>query len=309
MATLGVVAGSIGIASATTHSIHKLIQTIDAIKSAPTEIANLKDELLATEQVLLSLEDANRSSQLELLPSNSRQTLQRTNILCKDACDKFKDKLEGWTKRSDDGVSMHWRDRIGFGILRQRSVKSLCEQLERYKSNVNSAVAITTMTSTLALRSTTNAIQKDFQAWENEISRQIVEIEQQNAVVQMDLDDPTEVSLSDDQEHTLLIDQLNYQRATLEASQELMKDLLAQASQVRRGQRITGVEISEDGKAFVGKSGFENSEGDFYQEIHDVKATTGGKGIVGAVKGLDINEFFKDSEYSPKDRRSERPLN
>jgi hypothetical protein len=145
MATLGVVAGSIGIASATTHSIHKLIQTIDAIKSAPTEIANLKDELLATEQVLSSLEDANRSSQLELLPSNSRQTLQRTNILCKDACDKFKDKLESWTKRSDDGVSMHWRDRIGFGILRQRSVKSLCEQLERYKSNVNSAVAITTM--------------------------------------------------------------------------------------------------------------------------------------------------------------------
>lgn len=161
----------------------------------------------------------------------------------------------------------------------------------------------------MALRSTTNAIQKDFQAWENEISRQIVEIEQQNAVVQMDLDDPTEVSLSDDQEHTLLIDQLNYQRATLEASQELMKDLLAQASQVRRGQRITGVEISEDGKAFVGKSGFENSEGDFYQEIHDVKATTGGKGIVGAVKGLDINEFFKDSEYSSKERRSERPLN
>ncbi|KAJ5236726.1 hypothetical protein N7489_006817 [Penicillium chrysogenum] len=309
MATLGVVAGSIGIASATTHSIHKLIQTIDAIKSAPTEIANLKDELLATEQVLLSLEDANRSSQLELLPSNSRQTLQRTNILCKDACDKFKDKLESWTKRSDDGVSMHWRDRIGFGILRQRFVKSLCEQLERYKSNVNSAVAITTMTSTLALRSTTNAIQKDFQARENEISRQIVEIEQQNTVVQMDLDDPTEVSLSDDQEHTLLIDQLNYQRATLEASQELMKDLLAQASQVRRGQRITGVEISEDGKAFVGKSGFENSEGDFYQEIHNVKATTGGKGIVGAVKGLDINEFFKDSEYSSKERRSERPLN
>ena len=135
---------------------------------------------------------------------------------------------------------------------------------------------------------------KDFQARENEISQQIVEIEQQNAVVKMDLDDSTEVSLSDDQEHTLLVDQLNYQRATLEASRELMKDLLAQASQVRRGQRITDVEMSDKGKALVGKIGFENNEGDFDQEIHKVKATTGGKGIVGVVKGLDINEFFKD---------------
>ena len=146
----------------------------------------------------------------------------------------------------------------------------------------------------MALRSTTNAMQKDFQARENEISQQIVEIEEQNAVVQMDLDDSTEVSLSDNQEHTLLVDQLNYQRATLEATQEIMKDLLAQASQARRGQRITDVEMSDKGKALVGKSGFENNEGDFYQEIHNVKATTGGKGIVGVVKGLDINEFFKD---------------
>ncbi|CDM29511.1 hypothetical protein CBS147339_4562 [Penicillium roqueforti] len=291
MATLGIVTGGIGIASATTHSIHKLIQTIDAIKSAPTEITNLKNELLATEQVLSGLEDANQSSQLELLPFNSRQTLQRTNILCKDACDKFKDKLESWTKRSDDGVSM--RDRFGFGILRQKSVKSLCEKLERCKSNVNMAVGFATIT-TLALRSTTNAMQNDFQARENEISQQIVEIEQQNAVVQMDLDDSTEVSLPNDQEHTLLVDQLNYQRATLEASQEFMKDLLTQASQVRRGQRITDVEMSGKGKALVGRVGFENDEGDLYQEIHNVKATTGGKGIVGVVKGLDINAFFKD---------------
>ena len=132
-------------ANAATNSIGKLEQTINAIESAPIEIADLKSGLLATEQVLRGLLDANRDSQLEILPFNPIEALRRTNILCKSACDRFKDEIESWTKRSDSGVSMGWRDRDGFDMLTRRSIKSLCEQLERCRSNVELAVAIATM--------------------------------------------------------------------------------------------------------------------------------------------------------------------
>ncbi|OQE34854.1 hypothetical protein PENCOP_c015G08673 [Penicillium coprophilum] len=293
MATLGAISGAVGITSAVAHSIHELIQIINAIKSAPTEIADLKDELIVTEKVLLVLDDAN-GTQLELLPSNLKDTLQRTNTLCKNACDKFRVELVSWTKYSDDSDGLHWRDRVRFGVIGRSSVKSLCEQLERCKSNLNSAVAVTTMISTIALYSTTDAMQRDLQAEEIDISQQIVHIEEQSAAVQIDLYDSAEESLLDNQEYTLLRDQLNYQRATLDASQGLMKDLLARARQTRTSQNITGVEISEKGKLLVGRIGSENREGELYQEIHNIKTTTSGKGIVGVVEGLDIKAFFKD---------------
>ncbi|KAJ5865082.1 uncharacterized protein N7529_006998 [Penicillium soppii] len=140
MASLDAVAGAVGIADTVARSIHHLIQIINAIKNAPIEIADLNDELMATEQVLLVLEKAN-----EHLPPTSRDMLQRTNTLCQNACDKFRVKLVSWTKNSDDGAALHWRDRVGYGVIGRSSVKSLREQLERSKQNVNLAVGIATL--------------------------------------------------------------------------------------------------------------------------------------------------------------------
>lgn len=148
--------------------------------------------------------------------------------------------------------------------------------------------------SNVAPGSTTDAMRRDFQVRETEIAQQIVSIKEQSAAVQRDQYDSAQASFSDSQERTLLLEQLKYQRATLDASQGLMEDLLRQAQQARSAQNITDVEMSENGKVLVGRIGFEDSEGEVYQRIHNVKATTGGKGIVGVAKGFDINAFFKD---------------
>jgi hypothetical protein len=137
-------------------------------------------------------------------------------------------------------------------------------------------------------------MRRDFQARENEITQQIVNIKEQSAAVQRDQYYSAQASLSDNQEHTLLLEQLKYQRESLDASQGLMEDLLRQARKARIAQNITNVEMSENGKVLVGRMGFEDSEGEVYQDIHNVKATTSGKGIVGVAKGFDINAFFKD---------------
>lgn len=146
----------------------------------------------------------------------------------------------------------------------------------------------------MTLCATITVTQKDVQALNDRIDQQIFEIKQQNTAVQMSPNNSIKSWRSDYQEYTPLVDQLNYQRATLEASRELMKNLLAQVSQFRQGQRVTGVEMSEGGEVYIGQSGSTNKKYHIKQEIHNVKATNGSKAMVGVFRGLNIDGFFKD---------------
>lgn len=100
--------------------------------------------------------------------------------------------------------------------------------------------------------------------------------------------------LDDHQGRAEVIEQLRDQQATLDDSRKLLEDLLAEAHQVRTGQRITKVDMSDGGRLLVGLINCDDDNSKIHQEIHDVKATNHGKGVVGIVKGLDVNAFLND---------------
>ncbi|KAL4745968.1 hypothetical protein BDW72DRAFT_198133 [Aspergillus terricola var. indicus] len=263
---------------------------INAIKNAPDVIADLKDELAAVEAVLLALNNAHES-QLESLASDAKTALQLAIANCQKACDKFRKKLALWTKHSDGKI--HWRDRVRVGLFAEGTVKALSEQLSCCKATINAAVSTATLISSATLSSTSNAIQKTLQDKENEIYQKMVKVNEQIMVAQKTLQEATEAQSIDDQ-NSDMIEQLQGQQDMLNDCRELLEKLFVETRQVRTGQRITKVEMSDGGRLLVGLINHDNDNGEIHQDIHDIRATNNGKGIVGVVKGFDVNAFLND---------------
>lgn len=138
-------------------------------------------------------------------------------------------------------------------------------------------------------------MQRDLRSKEIEISQEMIEIDEQNAIAGMALQKVTdEQPLDDHQGHAEVIEQLQDQRAALDDSRKLLENLLAEAHQVRTGQKITRVDMRDGGRLLVGLINCDDGNNDIRQEIHDVKATNHGRGVVGIVKGVDVNAFLND---------------
>jgi hypothetical protein len=83
------------------------------------------------------------------------------------------------------------------------------------------------------------------------------------------------------------------QRTSYLCTQDVLRTLLSDVHVQRTGQRIEGIEITDEGKLLVGHFGTHERKGQIQQDISNVKATKKGRGIVGVAEGLDINAFFK----------------
>ncbi|CAI7610128.1 unnamed protein product [Penicillium glandicola] len=201
-------------------------------------------------------------------------------------------KLERWTKHSDGKI--HWWDRVRVGLFAEATVEALSEQLNSCKSTMNAAVSTSALTSTTKVSSTAAAMEKVLQAKEVDLSQKMVEINEQNVVAGMILKKATEIQLSGDQDRSEFIEQLQDQRATLDDSRKLLEDLLKEAHQVRTGQKIINDNMSDGGKLPVGIINCEYANGEIHQEIHYVKATNHGRGVVGMIKDFDVNTFLND---------------
>lgn len=143
MDPLSVLASTLGIASAAVQSVNTLIHDINAIKDAPDLIADLRDELTAVKAVLMAINNAQEGSQLENLSPDSKKALQLAVTNCEKACDKFRLKLDRWTRHSDDKI--HWWDRVRIGLFAEGTIEALSDQLDRYKSTMNTAVSTATL--------------------------------------------------------------------------------------------------------------------------------------------------------------------
>lgn len=131
--------GSLGIAGAAVQSITALMHEINTIRDAPSVIAGLKDELVAVEAILLALDNAQKNCQLEHLTPDVRTGLQLAVTHCAETCTEFRNSIARWTKHS--GGKMRVWDRVRFGLYAERTVETLREQLNCYKSTINIAVS------------------------------------------------------------------------------------------------------------------------------------------------------------------------
>ncbi|KAJ5810114.1 uncharacterized protein N7503_002332 [Penicillium pulvis] len=284
--------GTLGIVGAAVQSISALIHEINAIRDAPVVIAGLRDELVAVEAILLVLDNPHKNSQLEHLTPDARTALQLTVTHCAKACTEFRNKIVRWTKHS--GEKLHAWDRVRVGLFAERTVETLCEQLNRYKSTMNIAVSTATLLATATSYPTVNAMQEDLYIKETEIAQEISKIDEQLAEARNTLQYVTQAQLlNDHQDGAEVIEQFQDQCAALDDSRKLLESLLAEARQVRAKQNITDVDMSDGGRLLVGLINFDNDNGDVRQEIHNVKATNHGKGVIGVAKGFDVNSFFQ----------------
>jgi hypothetical protein len=128
------------------------------------------------------------------------------------------------------------------------------------------------------------------EAKEMEIAQNMIELDEQDKLVGRALQNFTTHDCNGDSVE--VIEQLQEQRATLDDSRQLLEDLLAEAHQIRTGQVISKIDMSDGGRLLVGLINIDNSRGEIRQEIHDVKASNHGKGIVGIAKGVDVNTFL-----------------
>ncbi|KAJ5825762.1 hypothetical protein N7474_002900 [Penicillium riverlandense] len=294
MDAFSVAAGTLSIVQAAVQSINTLIHDINAIKDAPTVIKDLRSELAAVRAILTVLDDARKDSKLDALNPAVIAALQVAVASCETACDRFGAKLKRWTRHSEDRV--HWRDRVRVGLFAEATIEALRKQLGCCKSTVNMAVGTAALLTSAASNPITDTIKRGLRERELAIEQDIMEIDKQDEEREMVLQEVTRAQPTDNNNNdpSEVVEQLEDQRAALGASRKVLEDLRSETHQMRTGQRITKVEMSDGGKLLVGLINVDDGDGEIRQEIHDIKATTGGKGVVGRIKGFDVNAFFAD---------------
>ncbi|OJZ80252.1 hypothetical protein ASPFODRAFT_53584 [Aspergillus luchuensis CBS 106.47] len=292
MDPFSVAVGTLSIVDAALQSINTLTYAINAIKDLPGVIVDLKNELAAVNAILIALDDAQRDKKLEALTLEAKTALQLAITNCARACGNFSTKLKQWTKHSNEKI--HWWDRVRIGLFAEATIEALSKQLSCCKSTMSTAVSTAVLLTTATSTSINDTMQSGLREKEITISQKMIEIDEQNTETEKALQQANTAQYTDDSDPSGLIEQLQDQRIALDLSRKFLENLLSEAHHIRTGQKITKADMSDGGKLLVGLINYESSREEVRQEIHDVKATSRGKGVVGMVKGFDVNSFFKD---------------
>ena len=133
-------ASVIGILGVTLHAIHLLWDDVKGIKDAPEEIGRLKEELQEVISLLERLDKVTEQAEQDIISLEARDALRASLARCDVACEKFREKLRHWTKRSGDGP-MHWLDRAYTGTLGQKHLQLLFTRIEACKSTIIAATS------------------------------------------------------------------------------------------------------------------------------------------------------------------------
>ena len=88
-----------------------------------------------------------------------------------------------------------------------------------------------------------------------------------------------------------VLQEINEERAALEASRKVLKGLLSK-SQERTGITITNVRMSEGGMAATGLINTQGKYANANITIDNIEATKNGKVIAGIAEGVNLDNFF-----------------
>jgi Fungal N-terminal domain of STAND proteins len=140
---LSITAGVVGITSAALHSLKELLNSIDAIKKAPSVIANIKEDLKSVEAVLCSLDKALKAK--DLLPEALKPLIQDVQVECAvtnclRACNTFNTTLSHWMRHSSESKTFWW-DQVRAGYFGEAKVQTFTRQLAACKATVSIALS------------------------------------------------------------------------------------------------------------------------------------------------------------------------
>lgn len=120
--------------------------------------------------------------------------------------------------------------------------------------------------------------------------KQMMDVE--NRLQEVSIADPTQEGDEAAEEKAKVFQQINEERAALNASRKVLEGLLSK-TQERTGISITNVRMSRGGQVL---SGLINTQGKYTNSnvtIDNIEATSGGKGVAGIVEGVNLDNFFK----------------
>jgi hypothetical protein len=134
------VAGLVGLALQGTR---RLIDDVNNVRDTPKSLEDLQTDLTSIGASLKSLEAADES-QLRLLGEHVYDQSAMAIEKCASACDRFRDDLQCWTKRSRNG-KLSWRDKINIGFFKEQRIAAMAKQLQSCKLTLNSVVGTATL--------------------------------------------------------------------------------------------------------------------------------------------------------------------
>lgn len=286
-----------GIAGLAVQSVKGLIQDIEAIKDVPELIRQLKQDLLAVRDVLQALEPVTEGSSLEHLSPEAKRALATNLNYCKEACNRFQTKLKRWTRHSTED-KIHWWDRVRVGLFAERDIETLRKQLEQCITTTNTAISTTNLLVNVRSIKMTEEIKNTLLNREVELTQAMTSTDQGitevvTRIEQMHFSNPSADSVLQVDDIGEDIEDLEAQRASLQSARVVEENLFSEIHFVRTGQKIRDVDMSDGGQLLVGLFNTQGQSGQIQQDFSNLKASKGGKGIVGVAEGLDINAFFK----------------
>jgi len=129
------------------------------------------------------------------------------------------------------------------------------------------------------------------------IDAAIIETEEQTAEVDMRLQ---KLALAQSKEsgeqannvQIEIVDELEEEIGGLRSSRKVFEELLSETHQLRTGQRLDNIDMSDGGQLLVGLINPQGADTQIAQNISNVSVSREGRGIVGVTNNVDVTSLF-----------------
>ncbi|EYB22904.1 hypothetical protein FG05_11212 [Fusarium graminearum] len=284
-----IAASIIGIIAATLEGIGLLSNTIKNIRYAPESVRNIQRELDQLKPLLARLEFAIREDSTELILGPEIKLALES---CNQACTEFSISLTHWTRHSS-GNRSSLRDNAKIGVLRQRRIRLLNDQL----SQGIKILSVTLNTATYLKMSRQEGMTKELGDQmllhlEGRIAKGFDEarddlkaaIKYEKGVV--DLDD------NENEDKRALLNEIIRQKGMIEAFQRTSEEALKATVSERTKQNIRDVKTTGNSIALAGLINTDREETNVEQNISQIHTDGHSISVAGVAKNLDINSMF-----------------
>ncbi|KAE8354419.1 hypothetical protein BDV28DRAFT_147150 [Aspergillus coremiiformis] len=287
-----ITASAIGTAAVAFQSISSLLTDIQAIKNAPGIISSLQNDIAAVQATLHTLILESNELTLRILDPETQSALSLSTEACGNACEIFRAKIGKWTKHSVDGKMRLW-DQAKIGVFAKGDVEILTKRLEACKNTVNAAVSTATLLVTARSSQTTDGIMSRLMGQESQLAHSLRETDEETAQLERRL---TELSLQPsgihDDTSTSVVGALQERSMGLQSEQKVLEGLISDLRQAKASQRQQNIHVEDGGRLLVGMINVSKPSGEISQDINNISAVRGGRGIIGVADNVNITDYF-----------------
>lgn len=308
-----ITAGAVGTVAAALQGVTALLSDIQAIQNAPTLVKSLEQDIMAVKAVIQLLDLDVEGSKLRTLSPDTQFTLRLATENCGRACDRFRAKIRRWISHSTD-ERMNWWDRTKVGLFAEPEVSALSEQLRTCKETMNAAVTTATLygaptcfhlpvlicfnsLSTIQSSRITDEIRDTLAMKGSELKQALEKTNENAACIDQRLHDMMLEPSPHNSDHYIYgqheaSDELRDRNTGFGIARQLLEELLSDTHSARTGQRLKNIHMEDEGRVLVGFVNTKSNDQQISQDISNVSAVRGGRGIVGVVQNADIEDFF-----------------